>query len=224
MKILIWIIGLSSIFLSGCATKVVHISTQNATNEEVKWLRSHFENEHYRVNLTDVLLSSSHHKAVILKSPLPGADTMVADAVNALKQLGYTDVGVESFNKHNHFYNELNIGIYLPTGRFPALPSVMQTEECRGKYITIQASNDKRLVLELEEDNQDDLTELHGKYVLELDGNGFLYIEGHKLKLTLESTFRNTYLGKRPADLLTIYDQKQSVLPAVCTFITIYEG
>lgn len=136
MKILIWIIGLSSIFLSGCATKVVHISTQNATYEEIEWLKSRFEDEHYRVNLTDVLLSSGHHEAIILKSPLLGADAMVADAVNALEQLGYTDVGVESFNKYNHFYNELNIGIYLPTGRFPALPSVMQTEECRGKYIS----------------------------------------------------------------------------------------
>lgn len=155
--------------LSGCAQKIIYISTLHGTSEQVQQVKKLLEYKGHDVELTNVRLPKPNVNAMIIHNPVTNDKAYINDIRSTLNAAGYNQIDLVTFNSLNHFYNESNVGIYLPTISFPVLPVAMQTLKCQGKYGTLEATQNMTLTIEFENDGEtESYISYSGAYLLDV--------------------------------------------------------
>ncbi len=210
--------------ISGCAKKVIYLSTLHGTSIQVQQVKKALESKGHYVELTNVRLPEPNVKTMIIHNPVMNNQAYINNISSTLNANGFNQIDITSFNSSNHFYNELNVGIYLPHISFPVLPIVMGTFKCQGQYGTLETTQDMTLTIKFElEDETESYISYSGNYLLDESGEGYVVTSKGNIYFTLKDTVADTYLGERPAHVLIIRDQEFELLPLPCSFITIYE-
>lgn len=115
-------------------------------------------------------LDVENEKPLILYSPTFHNQAMLDDVMDALSELGYTDVDMKSFNLFKHRYTDNNLGIYLPVKYAQTLPPVMRTDACNNTYATIERVDNSKVIIEVETDGAP--RTIHGDVRFESDRKG----------------------------------------------------
>jgi hypothetical protein len=210
--------------LCGCAQKTIYVSSPYNTTKQVKDLQDNLESQGYNVKLINISLPEFNNKTIILHSPAENDFGYIKNVKSILKAEGFGKIDVMGFNSFNHFYHKSNIGIYLPNKSNMILPTVMQTYKCQKRYGTLELKPNMTFTIEIDKnETQKKDINISGLYELNQNGDGYFSTSKGKIYFTVKNTTSKTYLGVRPASILTVKNQEIDVLPKQCSFITIYE-
>ncbi|MGZ9899365.1 hypothetical protein [Shewanella gaetbuli] len=216
------IVLLCLVFIQACAQQKIFIATQHHGSPEQRLLlEQQLTHQGHSVVKADIALGATNTYPVILYPPTVQDFKLIQDVETALKSIGYKEVLLRSFNFYKHVYTKNNIGVYLPYQNKFKIPAVMQSEECGGQYAILDATNN---VIKIEIGNHpENLHTVQGKAEFITETKGKIVTHSKVLPFTFQQTTRDTYLGNKSAQLLSIYSEANSVLPETCTFIVIYE-
>lgn len=216
--------------LSACSQTKIHLVTYGYSEQERQQIVKQFEQQELEIVLSDARVPHEFPLVSLAMNPSFYDYSIIAEIDKVLESLNMTREQEYRFAQGQHFYSKRNLGLYIknPDVQAYPMPPFLRTQYCQTIDATMEFQPNGEFVLEYEIKGSDE-----GGYLADL-----LYQKGHylfdgvtltlfsenfpKIQYRLEKEQRETYAGKKPADVFYPKGDIATWPLASCEMLIIY--